>query len=279
MKTHVSRLDFVTLLLLPSKQLRKQEAKTGVAAAEAAQVKLYCQVPAITKLDSSLATLANCEYVLPMNWRPSVVRPEYESNQPQTTGGSRSPRTRSTAWSLWTACASSASSPSVETRSKRSGTSLALAHRVVQYDLPCMAWLTLPPRDAMHRARTHIQIEKLEDVAESLEELWLSYNLITSLDGLGALSKLTTLYMSNNHIKAWAELDKLVRVTDCRCLSVCLSGAQGRIIRSRPRHSHSYMHTHVATNMTQNRTGGPAQPAGRALRGEPHLRGPLQRGG
>jgi hypothetical protein len=40
-----------------------QEAKTGTAAVDAAEVKLYCQVPAITKLDSSLGTLTNCEYV------------------------------------------------------------------------------------------------------------------------------------------------------------------------------------------------------------------------
>ena len=55
------------------------------------------------------------------------------------------------------------------------------------------------------------QIEKLEDVSSTLEELWLSYNQITSLDGLSGLSQLTTLYLSNNLIKAWNELDKLVR--------------------------------------------------------------------
>jgi dynein light chain 1, axonemal len=53
------------------------------------------------------------------------------------------------------------------------------------------------------------RIEKLEDVAETLEEVWLSYNQITSLDGLSNLSNLTTLYISNNNIKSWAELDKL----------------------------------------------------------------------
>jgi len=71
--------------------------------------------------------------------------------------------------------------------------------------LPLNGW---PIPISQHSSWT--QIEKLEDVAETLEELWLSYNLITSLDGLGGLSKLTTLYMSNNQIKAWAELEKLV---------------------------------------------------------------------
>lgn len=55
------------------------------------------------------------------------------------------------------------------------------------------------------------QIEKLDDVAETLEELWISYNQISALDGLSNLSHLTRLYISNNAIKNWAELDKLVR--------------------------------------------------------------------
>jgi dynein light chain 1 len=54
------------------------------------------------------------------------------------------------------------------------------------------------------------QIEKLEDVAGTLEELWISYNQINSLDGLSMCTNLTTLYVSNNAIKAWNELDKLV---------------------------------------------------------------------
>ena len=50
----------------------------------------------------------------------------------------------------------------------------------------------------------------MEDVAGTLEELWVSYNQISSLDGLSACSQLTTLYISNNLIKGWNELDKIV---------------------------------------------------------------------
>ena len=57
---------------------------------------------------------------------------------------------------------------------------------------------------------SHPQIERLEDVASTLEELWVSYNQINSLDGISCCSNLTTLYISNNLIKAWSELDKLV---------------------------------------------------------------------
>ena len=43
--------------------------------------------------------------------------------------------------------------------------------------------------------------ERLEDVAGTLEELWVSYNGISSLDGLGACQKLRVLYMSNNQVR------------------------------------------------------------------------------
>ena len=53
------------------------------------------------------------------------------------------------------------------------------------------------------------KIEKLEDVSGSLEQLWLSYNQIATLDGLSCLTNLTTLYCSNNLIKSFSELEKL----------------------------------------------------------------------
>lgn len=53
------------------------------------------------------------------------------------------------------------------------------------------------------------KIEKLEDVGSTLQELWLSYNLISSLDGLQACSALTVLYIGNNKISDWGELEKL----------------------------------------------------------------------
>ena len=53
------------------------------------------------------------------------------------------------------------------------------------------------------------KIEKLEDVAGTLQQLWISYNQISSLDGLACLTNLTTLYCGNNLIKSFSELDKL----------------------------------------------------------------------
>lgn len=53
------------------------------------------------------------------------------------------------------------------------------------------------------------KIERLEDVAATLEELWLSYNQIASLDGVQSCLHLRVLYMGNNAIKDWSELDKV----------------------------------------------------------------------
>jgi len=55
------------------------------------------------------------------------------------------------------------------------------------------------------------KLEKLEDVASSLEQLWISYNQISSLDGIACLVNLHTLYISNNAIKSFSELVHLVR--------------------------------------------------------------------
>lgn len=60
------------------------------------------------------------------------------------------------------------------------------------------------------------KIEKLDDVSDTLEELWLSYNVIATLDGLSGLTNLTTLYLSNNLIKSWDELDKLANLPNLR---------------------------------------------------------------
>jgi dynein light chain 1 len=56
----------------------------------------------------------------------------------------------------------------------------------------------------------------LEPVASTLEELWVSYNQISSLDGLSACTNLTTLYISNNQIKAWNEIDKLASLPNLK---------------------------------------------------------------
>ena len=60
------------------------------------------------------------------------------------------------------------------------------------------------------------KIEKLDDVAGTLEELWLSYNFIGSLDGLSNMQNLEVLYMSNNKIGDWKEIERLAELSSLR---------------------------------------------------------------
>ena len=46
-------------------------------------------------------------------------------------------------------------------------------------------------------------------MGDTLEELWISYNLIEKLKGVGVLKKLKVLYLSNNLVKDWTEFSKL----------------------------------------------------------------------
>lgn len=46
-------------------------------------------------------------------------------------------------------------------------------------------------------------------MADTLEELWISYNSIEKLKGINVLRKLRVLYISNNQIKDWIEFARL----------------------------------------------------------------------
>lgn len=48
-----------------------------------------------------------------------------------------------------------------------------------------------------------------EPLGDTLEELWVSYNLIEKLKGINVLRNLKVLYMSNNLVKEWSEFNKL----------------------------------------------------------------------
>ncbi|KAJ3343421.1 Dynein light chain 1, axonemal [Entophlyctis luteolus] len=53
------------------------------------------------------------------------------------------------------------------------------------------------------------KIEGLDAVADTLEELWISYNQIERLNGIECCKKLKVLYASNNKIKAWDGITSL----------------------------------------------------------------------
>eukprot|EP01017_Pseudomicrothorax_dubius_P022064 TRINITY_DN2375_c0_g2_i2.p1 TRINITY_DN2375_c0_g2~~TRINITY_DN2375_c0_g2_i2.p1 ORF type:complete len:156 (-),score=36.20 TRINITY_DN2375_c0_g2_i2:119-586(-) len=73
-----------------------------------------------------------------------------------------------------------------------------------------MVSLSLRNLEILSLSRNRIKrIAGLEEVGKTLKELWLSYNFIDKLDGLQSCIKLQTLYVSNNRITSWDELDKL----------------------------------------------------------------------
>lgn len=49
----------------------------------------------------------------------------------------------------------------------------------------------------------------LETIADTLEELWISYNIIDKMKGILGMHKLKVLYMSNNNVDDWSEVQKL----------------------------------------------------------------------
>ena len=73
-----------------------------------------------------------------------------------------------------------------------------------------MVRLELPNLKILSLARNKVKkIDGLQAVAGSLEQLWLSYNEIREVDGVLCCPKLRVLYLSNNNIKDWGEIEKL----------------------------------------------------------------------
>ena len=58
----------------------------------------------------------------------------------------------------------------------------------------------------------------LEDVGQTLEQLWMSYNQIEKLDGLQPCVKLHTLFLSNNKIAKWEEVAKLSQLSELKTI-------------------------------------------------------------
>ncbi|KAI4468783.1 nischarin related [Holotrichia oblita] len=69
-----------------------------------------------------------------------------------------------------------------------------------------------PPIEKMDNSLsilTNCQSVLSEAIGDTLEELWVSYNFIEKVKGVGVLKKLKVLYMSNNLVKDWVEFNKL----------------------------------------------------------------------
>ena len=53
------------------------------------------------------------------------------------------------------------------------------------------------------------RIVGLDEIGQTLEQLWISYNLIERLEGLTPCIKLQVFFAGNNKIKNWEEVGKL----------------------------------------------------------------------
>jgi dynein light chain 1 len=68
----------------------------------------------------------------------------------------------------------------------------------------------LPKLKILSLGRNKIsRVDGLSSIAASLEQLWMSYNNVAQLDGVLCCQKLEVLYLSNNKIRGWAEVEKL----------------------------------------------------------------------
>ena len=62
------------------------------------------------------------------------------------------------------------------------------------------------------------RINGLEEIGQTLEELWLSYNSIEKLAGIEHCVALVLLFIANNKIKSWDEVAKLAHLPELKSL-------------------------------------------------------------
>ena len=89
--------------------------------------------------------------------------------------------------------------------------------------IPLLPRSGLPKLEILSLGRNQLKkITGLEEVGATLRELWVSYNQISTLDGLNCCLKLQTLFISNNKIKDIAEVKKLtlnLSLTNCNLIN------------------------------------------------------------
>ena len=60
------------------------------------------------------------------------------------------------------------------------------------------------------------RIVGMDEIGNSLEQLWISYNQIEKLEGLNPCIKLQILFITNNRIKIWDEISKLAALPEIK---------------------------------------------------------------
>ena len=72
------------------------------------------------------------------------------------------------------------------------------------------------PTSSTHHVWQLKKLEQLDAISDRLEQLWVSYNLLTNLAGVESCSKLRCLYAGNNNISDPRELSRLQVLDLCK---------------------------------------------------------------
>lgn len=96
----------------------------------------------------------------------------------------------------------------------------------------------------------------LDPVAGTLEELWISYNLVEKTKGIECLKNLKVLYMSNCKVKDWKEVDNMKALTSLETLvfngnplmekHTADGGKSCRVLHTRPTSRHMIHTRHMS---------------------------------
>ena len=81
------------------------------------------------------------------------------------------------------------------------------------------------------------KIEGLNEVSDTLEQLWISYNQIGSFAGIEKLTNLQVLYCSNNKIDKWPEVERLQALPKLRELNLVNNPLWQKHVSFLPQHS------------------------------------------
>eukprot|EP00941_MAST-03F_sp_MAST-3F-sp1_P001564 g1564.t1 len=93
---------------------------------------------------------------------------------------------------------------------------------VTQLSLSTNALIDIPPMELPNLKILALGRNSIKDllnigsVSDTLEQLWVSYNKITSLKGILSCKKLKVLYMQWNQVSDWDEIDSLNRLPSLR---------------------------------------------------------------
>ena len=111
------------------------------------------------------------------------------------------------------------------------------------------------------------KIEGLNEVADTLEQLWISYNQIASFAGIEKLVNLQVLYASNNKIGSYADVERLQALPKIREVNLvnnpvavkavsCIAPSQRGCAARRTPHAFARLSLRVCSCRRRTATGG-----------------------